>query len=737
MKRVIAWSIVAVLSGCGDRFKLQQPHEYRCSGDGGAGQCAGNSVCNVTAGYCIDLDAGEPFPCANDLECGHGWRCGIAHVCADPSGEPALATFDLPAPTLVSPMAATTALWSSQTAAQLTPSGLSAWNDLALRQVDGGLVWAWTRFDEQASRVAFSQQIFFADFGFERAPAVNVSVEDTAVTHVLAGTYDGGAFVVAARESAQDGGLTSRLVPGNFERLLAIRRTAARGTPQDPQLAFVTGHTVAFVRTAGLGGSQLETLPPFQGLVADLAYFRPNESGANEVFAAATTAGLEVVTMGAPTTVIADGGPAVALRVGRGAPVMLTPSLSWQTQDGQLHQGTFEALRFGESRQPTVPCSGLEADGGASTLLTWGFDETGALSQQCTSAFGDLTIEQGGANPFYQHRLVTTDATDWWSSSYDTGQLTQSVLGNAFPVTPNQAPDALAWDPRFSAWLMLSQDLTFARVGLGFFIANYAKRPGGGAAAYVDALNLGGEVDTWLVTRSGEVSQLDPASQRYRPVAAPNVTWKTPTAPVLMRHLFDALGIDVLVIAHDDTIDVAELSVPFADLTPRVLPSPGLAVRDLALISVPDGGFAEGFAIAGTDLVALSASTPRRWSTSKVALPASPVHVWYEGQAPRVVLDDGQVVGLSSGTRIYDGLDGLEVVDATHACSGSTGSAVPVVLTNFGVLSPSDAGWLLTLDATDDAGMFAFDFSRGRVFAVDGGWYAFDSSGTAWFGACP
>jgi hypothetical protein len=62
---------------------------------------------------------------------------------------------------------------------------------------------------------------------------------------------------------------------------------------------------------------------------------------------------------------------------------------------------------------------------------------------------------------------------------------------------------------------------------------------------------------------------------------------------------------------------------------------------------------------------------------------------------------------------------------------------VPVLLSVDLVLGYGPTGWAPLLGQLEDGGSAGLDFSRGRVFAVDGGWYAFESSGTAWFGACP
>jgi hypothetical protein len=233
------------------------------------------------------------------------------------------------------------------------------------------------------------------------------------------------------------------------------------------------------------------------------------------------------------------------------------------------------------------------------------------------------------------------------------------------------------------------------------------------------------------VTRNGSIDAWTGGAAFTR-VAASSVGWKDPAAPVLVRALPVANGDTALVVAHDDTIDVAELvDMTVADLAPRVLPSPGLAVRDLALRSSPDGGFAEGFAVAGGNLVALAASTPRRWSSTRVALPGNALHVWYEGAAPRVVLDDGTIVGLSTGTVLFGPSD-FDVFDAVTVCPSATSAGTPLLLATDGVEFPTDAGWLAVGDLPTDV-----DLARGRLFATDGGWLVFDSRGSAWAGTCP
>jgi hypothetical protein len=746
MRRALALVTVLLLSACPDRFQLDTPHQYKCSADGGSAQCGtvGHSVCNLTAGYCIDLDAGEPFPCASDLECGHGWRCGIAHVCADPSNEPPLVPVDLAPPTLATPDLDVVALRSSQSSLVYVASQLKEFNDLVISQRDGGLVWLFGQAVEEPGRVSMHQDAHTSPvpLAIDQQPTAGVVASNGNVLHLLAALVDGGAFVVSL-DSA--GALTERPVPGPYEQLRSVRTTPGLSLPSDPIFAFISGNRVSIARAqafeGGLSGTAvpLDTPVTFNGVVADLAYFRPGELGDAGVLLAATSAGLErLVEGGSPTPITITSAPVLNLRLGRGALSSRAPSLAWRSGDGLVHVAEYTGA-FQETTLPVTPCVGLDKDGGATTLLTYGFNREGVPNEQCTTLYGDVTLEDGNVNPLYQHRTVTTDATDWWAWSIDTGQVTRSLLGSPLPVSPFEAPESLEWSPKFGV-LAIDQNLAFQDSSLGFSVANIALVPNGGPSAFVSVpVKPDGGIFSWVVSRSGEVSEYDPFDHSYQAVAAPIVTWKLPTAPILLRHLVDQKsGHDVLMAVHDDTIDVTELvPMQFADLTPRVLPSPGLPVRDLALVAVADGGFAEGFAIAGTDLIALSAPSPRRWSTTRVALPASPVHVWYEGASPRVTLDDGQVVGIASGTRIADGVPGLEVVDATTVCPTDTTAGVPVLLSVELVISYGPAGWAPLLGQLEDGGSAGLDFSRGRVFAVDGGWYAFDSAGTPWFGACP
>lgn len=130
-------------------------------------------------------------------------------------------------------------------------------------------------------------------------------------------------------------------------------------------------------------------------------------------------------------------------------------------------------------------------------------------------------------------------------------------------------------------------------------------------------------------------------------------------------------GRTILSVTARDTIYVADvtqaLSSNFtssAELTPRLVPNPGLTLRSITLRPGPDGVSLEGYAITDSSTYALSAPTLDRWSSRAVDVYGGlPLRVWNEPSAQdgglqwRIGTNDGLVRTLPTSVALSQQLD--------------------------------------------------------------------------------
>jgi hypothetical protein len=195
----------------------------------------------------------------------------------------------------------------------------------------------------------------------------------------------------------------------------------------------------------------------------------------------------------------------------------------------------------------------------------------------------------------------------------------------------------------------------------------------------------------------------------------------------------------VLVAVHDDAFDVAELGSGTATLATRLKPNPAAPILSLALQPPRDGGTAEGYVVAGLDLFAVNASTPRRWRSEQVPLAGlRPIFTWFDQRRPRVLTDDGTVLGLGTRVPLSTTLD-----DEVRAGAALCGAPFALTASTLFRLVPGVAGARATWDPVPLPGASVEDdFSRGRLMTVGDHLYVFSSSGATWRlapqgGGCP
>jgi hypothetical protein len=676
--------VVAVASSCKTRFDPLGPNTYKCTKPGVA-ECAGGWVCNVTAGFCVNPDAGISIACVNDSECGGGWRCSPNHQCVDRSVEgqvSTLPTFLPDAAAMVSP---------------LLPQGgpLHSSQGLTVLRRDATLVASDVWFEDDSRTWLAIEDVLDADglqtnYSFGALPggvAVTTALGDAGFVHLGWAYHDGslGAYVMAA-----DAGLDQSIAnAGDYPFVTPVRTNSTKG--------------LALLRNSDGGQATIWGSAQDEGDAQDVALFPCG------VAAWATPRGL----------VLRDAGPAERWLTHAGVELRATATaLAWREGDDIAWGSVCVAV-------PLEAVTHVAACPPGSTLQGWNLIEGGASGPEpmrfCDDAQGHQRRYDGlgSGQPVYDPVELSGEGT-WTFTRGGSGALGRlSPAGDSLDLTLSSPPDAL----------LPFQD------GLSAALGNqlYRLSPVGflQVRSFVDpSQSVGATLGNLVAFRGGEVYAAPPpdAGDEGWAVAWAPSQWTAPRAPVLMRALPLPDGGTLLALTHDDVIDMAQLKRATREtvtLAPAVVPQPGFAVTDLALALATDGGFATGYAIAGGSLLALSAATPTRWQATRVSLPLDVLHVWFDGARPRAVLSDGTVLGLTAVVALTEPTPGPAVA-ATSVCGS------PVVLTDTGAYSLTDAGW-----ESLPIQLLGADFSGGAIFAVGAGVYVFDRFGNAYQSSLP
>jgi hypothetical protein len=195
------------------------------------------------------------------------------------------------------------------------------------------------------------------------------------------------------------------------------------------------------------------------------------------------------------------------------------------------------------------------------------------------------------------------------------------------------------------------------------------------------------------------------------PATSPDMTSPASGATVVMDD-----GRVFLTVTSGDTVYVANIAKNLASdyaapavLTPRVVPSPGIALQSIALRQVTDGGVLEGYGLTGSEVFELTASTINRWSSRRIRFAGGlPVRVWTEdvgdgGLQWRLGTSSGHVRSLPISVPLTDRLPG-GAVDFGRMC-GSVFAIAPAPGSGLFQLVAGDAGvgtWApVTVDAID------------------------------------
>lgn len=742
----------AALGGCRTCIDGDVPRQYACTGDAGVGdECPdllndkGGVVaaweCNPTWGYCFDTTKGEPNPCRVDSECGGGWRCTPDGRCGDPAQEGELSTVELESLDQLHPLAFQQRPDRLESAAPLrVPSVSGLWTEsaLAARSVGPGVEVL------SVSSLSDPDGDYFRTT-YRRLPspgddfALTVGATAQGVQQFL---WSLPAQRLSRTTLSSDGGtaLEPDAAPGlNACSWVAPLRTAGDPVPLlNGTLQVRHGNGLALVSPyfgrldAGVAGSDAR----------EVALLTPPLCPNGWLVVVARTTGLEALRVtgaGAESLGIAPAVNPGDFRIAtRGAQ-------SWLAWRSGVMGGNSSKLSMAELtglcldaglpiaddlNRPVCPTGEYQAydlvdtDGGVPELVT----ECVELSD-AGQPLNDVVFVGERRTPaaYVPARTVTRESAQVFSR-FESGLLTQGPnLVSQDPLTLPEPPEALY--PYDGALHAPTAQASFLHEPWGFMIEQvpaWTALP----ANYV-------ELADWIIARSGVVIDL----QDDGVIALPEDYWDNPSSYVLSELLPQSDGGAVLVATHDDAFDVAELGDDQPTLVTRLKPSPATPILSLALQPARDGGTAEGFVVAGLDLFELRASTPRRWSATKVALAGlRPVFTWFDRGWPRALLDDGTVVGLFTRVPLSGTLP--EEVRAGGQLCGA-----PFALTTNGLWQllppPPDsedgrAQWV-QLGLRDGE---LTDFSRGRLLTLDDELYVFSNSGAAWKltpagGACP
>jgi hypothetical protein len=683
-----AWLLVVLAGvGCKTRFDPLGPNTYKCTKPGVA-ECAAGWVCNVTAGFCVNPDAGISIACASDSECGGGWRCSPNHQCVDRSVEGQLSLLP-PFPDLVE-------------ASPLLPLAVPLHSSQAVTVArrDATLVASDLVFGDEPHTWLAIEDVLDADgiqtsYGHRELPAG----QSLAVTTAL-----GDAGFVHLGWVVDDGGL-SAFVMGPGEGLVEVLRGDGG--------VYVS---VTPVRTDVPMGLALLTTQDGPPVIWGAAARSSTPAAANDL---AFLCG--VAAWSTPQGLLLQGpGPLERWLTDAGVELRATSSvLAWRVGND---------IAWGEAcGDAGLVVDHVDACPPGSTLQGWNLIERpqqGAVPMRFCD--DDVTGQQerfdgfGAKQPVYDPLTLSGEGT-WTYTRGGSGAVGRlSPAGDSLDLTLAMPPDALLASPRGLSAALGNQ--LYVQTKLGFLQVRSWSDPSQAIAATLGNL---------VAFRSGAVfsdALLPDGGDDGWAVAWSPSQWNLPRAPVLLRSLPLPDGGTLLAVTHDDVIDMAQLKRATREtvaLAPAVVPQPGFAVTDVAFAPATDGGFATGYAVAGGALLALSAATPTRWQATRVNLPLDVLHVWFDGAQPRAVLSDGTVLGLTAVVVLTEPTPGPAIA-ATSVCDS------PVVLTDKGVYALTDGGWWPVGNLPLGA-----DLSGGAVFAVDAGVYVFDAFGNAFTTALP
>lgn len=735
------------------------PRNYQCSADAGPGvdECPdeydtqGNRVsaweCNPTWGFCFDTARGEPNPCRADAECGGGWRCTPDGRCADPATEGAVSTVEVDESVSLHPrvFAAEPRVFESSEAVRYADpqDSVLTVSTSVLGIGDAGI--EWLTVDSRKTPEGELYQTSVA-----QGP-VSGLVSDLAVTtyraplralHYAWGVVDAGVFLLDRDDLAR-----LRPVMGTQSAVsVAPLRLSGDG------LGVASG--AVGVRMAGRFGIRTPTGRltldfPFSD-VGEAAWYGGADCGADGALLLARATGLEVYRVDAPGTRVVD------------LPLSLRPSdlrlldVGPRTWLGWRGVGTGSPDAGQLSLIEVTGVCGL-ADAGAPRLperlrrepcpegAFAGYDlvDTGGAAPEfvteCLAVDTHLLFLGERRTPiaYLPPRLATREGS-WVFSRFQAGQLTVGPgLLDQEPLSLSRPPDVLL--PAATGDLVaFTPNAVFFLEDWGFMLE---EKP-----AWQDLPAALVPQRGWALTRTGLVVDI---GQSGEVLALPAEDWKNPSSPVLAEVLPQPDGTEVLVAAHDDAFDVAEVGGDVATLATRLKPSPATPILSMALQPSRDGGTAEGYVVAGLELFQVFAPSPRRWSAARVPLAGlRPVFVWFDRGRPRALLDDGTVLGLVTRVPLSRGLE--DEVRAGAALCGAPFALTDDALYRLapaapGASRPYEWDFVQLPGAEVDRGDGTFDvtdFSRGRLMVLGDALYVFSSAGAAWKltpegGACP
>jgi hypothetical protein len=710
MRRLL-W-VTLLLLACKARFSAEVPRPYACS-EAPDEACPGGWVCNLAAHLCIDPDAGVAVACRSDADCGGGWRCGPSQVCVDRSVEGAVTSAPEATSTLLTPHFLTlrpeAPVVSQEAVVSVSSGGYRLGADVLFARADGGAP-LWVGFGAQAMPTG---ETYFG---------LTIPTMNAAAVH-LPTTQPMGEQSVHALWSVQPSGATSLALPllddGGYADV-ALDAPSTRLSPLATTGLWWESRLEGAVITWGLDGGGVLRLPLQSGgnaygsVVAGAMTLAP--AAADVRFAALNLDGGEVLLRGgleglswgplSGSLQATPVGPVAELQV---FDVAGTPVVGWREADGgALHWGGFVDGAFAVGSRTPVPC---ENDAGVVTLAAWWLVPGSPVSVAglCRGQRGLERFLDGAHSPVSGDRMLSAGSTTRWGFTERGAIVREDPSGDTLFTLP-RAPDAL----------MKLDDLGLPGVTISLGDDYFEPSPLGlTRGLHVPSSNsmLAADDGHYRVTRLGLVIRGRAA------VGSPSVDWVLPASPVLLTTLARPASTDVVVVTHDDELDVAVLKADggLAELTPRLRPSPGFPVTQVMLQPTTDGGLAEGYLIAGSDLFRVTASSPTRWQATREALPNQPLTVWLDGAHSRTVLVDGAVFGLTARVT-------LTPPTPAPAVSALAPCGAPWVLTDDGLVRWADGGW----SDVPLAGVEQADFAQGRLLELDGGLYVFDSRGMAW-----
>jgi hypothetical protein len=703
---------------------------------------------------CQRIGVGGPYPCQGNDDCEADWRCDpVGHACTEAADQLARSKLssllvDQASPRLPVGEPKFAAVGQLQSAIDIGFGQPSRGRVVGL-VADGGL--HVLTIVENGSRAPGGRaRVELVRYGVDERALVQLSTLGARVVGVLA---DGRVLAWDRDTEAVE------VIDGGARRVVSL----APGQVPGFELAVVRDTDVVVFRPTG----EAKQLEGDGGRVVDVC----GNASLALVLHERTVDSHYLLSTNPPTTVSLDVSVPPLARIGLGnrllvevaADAGVAPNRRWglAAYDGSytLTAGPCEVCPFGALPEQVqyLPTSNeelyarcpSEADAGLPVARTWRV----RMDRSGDCAFTRFTAVDEDEAPF-QFGVVPGHSDYFWRAHAGAGG--RAWYAEDLPDAPKPRPDddlatlhpiLLDRQPDFLGRVQLGTEPTVvALAGVHTYTQSVAGLVSELTPSDPNALTVVGAVagsTQLLITQHGVYNlaafPLGADAPQQLAALGPGVPLLSAPAAGTLVPLSD--GRRVLVIASRDTLYAAEVSqqlsmdagvngslLPPAQLAQRLVPAPGVPIRDVALgeLSTPTSGTrgVGSFYVLARDSVfgvSILDEDLESWQATPIPLPVEfgpPRELWTEGGRGRVAYKSGHISALPTPVQLAPALPDGEATDFARLC-GDTIAVVGEGLRRY----DSDAGWLQVpgVQLAADAGARLYESGPSTFLATNEG----------------